>query len=114
LFVREISDATFEANVLEAEHPVVVDFWAPWCHPCHAIEPHLERLERETDGRVAFVRLNVDENPLVPSRYGVLSLPTVMLFEGGEERASVVGARPRREFERLVTSSSRGCGDRVR
>jgi thioredoxin 1 len=96
----EVTDATFADEVLAAEGPVLVDFWAPWCRPCKAIEPILEQLTSSAEGRVALVRLNVDENPGVPSRHGVLSLPTVILFEGGEARATVVGARPRSHFER--------------
>jgi thioredoxin 1 len=93
-----VTDATFAAEVLEAAGPVIVDFWAPWCKPCDAIEPALEGIAADTGARL--VRLNVDEHLAVPSRYGVLSLPTVILFAGGEARATVVGARPRRHFER--------------
>ena len=97
--VREVTDQSFERDVLHAERPVAVDFWAPWCGPCRAIAPILEQLERETDGRVAFAKLNVDENPQVPARYDVLSIPTVILFEGGEPQHTVIGARPRAHFE---------------
>ena len=96
--MREITDATFEAEVLRADGPVVVDFWAPWCKPCEAIEPILEALAAEHG--LKLLRLDIDEHLGVPSRYGVLSLPTVILFEGGEARATVVGARPRSHFER--------------
>jgi len=96
--VREVTDATFGAEVLEAEGPTIVDFWAPWCKPCKAIEPLLEAIA--ADGGVGVVRLNNDEHLAVPGRYGVLSLPTVMLFAAGEPKATVVGARPRSHFER--------------
>jgi thioredoxin len=96
--VREVSDATFAREVLEAAHVTIVDFWAPWCKPCDAIEPVLTELAR--DRGLALVRLNVDEHVGVATRYGVLSLPTVVLFRDGEARATVVGARPRDHYER--------------
>jgi len=98
--VRELTDETFEQAVLGAERPVVVDFWAPWCGPCKAIEPILAGLAEAHEGRVEFTRMNIDENPATASRYGVLSIPTVILFEGGEAREAVVGARPRSHYER--------------
>jgi len=97
----QVTDATFEAEVLASELPVVVDFWAPWCGPCKAIEPHLEALAAGSGGRLRLVKLNLDENLAVPSRYGVLSLPTVILFAGGEPRETVVGARSRSHYERV-------------
>ena len=96
--MREVTDATFEAEVLRAEGRTIVDFWAPWCKPCDAIAPVLEAIA--ADHGLDLVRLNIDEHLGVPSRYGVLSLPTVILFEDGEPRATVVGARPRRHYER--------------
>ena len=98
----DVSDATFADEVLASPLPVLVDFWAPWCRPCRAIEPLLEELASENDGKVRLVRMNVDENLGVPPRYGVLSLPTVILFMGGEPRETVVGARGKAHFERVV------------
>jgi thioredoxin 1 len=96
--MREVGDATFETEVVAAEQPVLVDFWAPWCAPCERIEPILAALPLQV------VRLDVDENPITASRYGVLTLPTVILFEGGEPRATVVGARGRGHFERAFAT----------
>jgi thioredoxin 1 len=97
--MRELADETFEHDVLKAERPVVVDFWAPWCGPCKAVEPVLADLAKAVEGRVEFAKMNIDENPLTASRYGVLSIPTAILFEGGEARESVVGARSRSHYE---------------
>jgi thioredoxin 1 len=98
--VRTVTTEAFTAEVLESAVPVVVDFWAPWCKPCEAIEPHLQSLVEERDGRVRLVRVNVDDEPGLSSRYGVLSLPTVILFAGGEPKATVHGAQPRARYER--------------
>ena len=93
-----ITDETFAAEVLASDEPVIVDFWAPWCKPCDAIEPHLRSLAEERG--VRLVRMDIDENLAVPSRLGVLALPTVMLFVGGEARATVYGAHPKDRYER--------------
>lgn len=98
--MRKVDAATWEDEVLGSGRPVLVDFWAPWCRPCKAIRPVLEQLEAEAGGRVDFAALDIDEHPEIASRYAVLSIPTVILFEGGEPRESVVGARPRGHFER--------------
>jgi thioredoxin 1 len=100
--VREVSDSSFEQDVLQAEGPVLVDFWAPWCGPCHAITPILEQLEDRAGAKIAFTKLNIDENPVAASRYGVLSIPTVMLFEHGEPQETVLGARPASHFEQAL------------
>jgi thioredoxin len=97
--VLELRDETFDEEVLEAEVPVVVDFWAPWCGPCHAVEPILRQLEDEHGDRVKFAKLDIDQNLRTASRYEVLSIPTAILFEGGEPRETVIGARPRSYYE---------------
>ena len=100
--MRSVTDETFEREVLQAENPVVVDFWAPWCGPCKAIEPALDELAGTT-GSVEFVKLDIDENPRTATTYGVLSLPTVMLFAGGEPRETVYGARPKKHFQKTFS-----------
>jgi thioredoxin 1 len=98
----DVTDDTFDAEVLRAEVPVIVDFWAPWCRPCKAIESSLADIAAEHEDRVKLVKLDIDANLRTPSRYGVLSIPTVILFTGGEPRETVVGARPKGYFERVI------------
>ena len=95
-----VGSGQFDERVLGSPVPVIVDFWAPWCKPCDAIEPHLRDLADEWGERVRLVRVNVDDEAGLSSRYGVLSLPTVILFADGEPKATVYGAQPRRRFER--------------
>jgi len=98
--VREVDAGTFDAAI--ATGTVVVDFWAPWCKPCRAVDSVLDQLEADGEERVSFVKLNIDEHPEIAARYEVLSIPTVTLFADGEALSSVVGARPRSHFERWL------------
>ena len=99
----EVTDATFDDDVLAASGPVVVDFWAPWCGPCRAVEPILQELSVAHAG-VKFAKLDIDANVQTAVRYGVLSIPTAILFDAGEERERVVGARSRSHYEKVWAS----------
>ena len=101
--METVDAATFGHEVLGSPVPVIVDFWAPWCKPCDAIEPHLRGIAEAWAERVRLVRVNVDEEAGLSGRYGVLSLPTVILFADGEPRATVYGAQPRERFERAFS-----------
>ena len=90
--VLEVSDGTFDSEVLGSDTPVLIDFWAPWCAPCRAIAPVVEELAGEYAGKLKVVKMNVDDNPQTPSRYGVRGIPNLILFKGGEVKEQIVGA----------------------
>ena len=92
---KQITDASFNADVLSAEGPVLVDFWAEWCGPCKMIGPSLEELSEELGEKVTIAKLNIDENPDAPGQYGVRGIPTMILFKGGAPAATKVGAEPK-------------------
>lgn len=100
----DITDNTFDSEVLSAAGPVLVDCWAPWCGPCRMVGPVLEQLAREYAGRVKIAKLNVDENPRIASRYSIRSIPTMLLFNRGELVNTMVGALPKQEIERQLRS----------
>jgi thioredoxin 1 len=108
--VHEINDAEFESEVLASDVPVLVEFWAPWCGPCHQLAPVLSQLADERSGELRVVKINQDENPLVSAQYRVLALPTMLVFDHGEPIAQMVGARPKsaivRELDRVLSASA--------
>ncbi|MGH2675378.1 MAG: thioredoxin [Actinomycetota bacterium] len=93
--VTEVTDQAFEEEILKAAVPVLVDFWADWCVPCHMVSPVVEEIGQDKSDVMRVAKLNVDDNPDTARRYGVMSIPTLILFVGGEERARVVGAKPK-------------------
>jgi thioredoxin 1 len=97
-----VTEATFDNEVLQSEKSVIVDFWAEWCGPCHAVSPVLERIAEEHSGDVKLVKVNIDEERGLADRYGISSIPTMILFRGGEPAAAAVGAQPKSSLERSL------------
>jgi thioredoxin 1 len=103
--VSKVSDADFESEVLKASGPVVVDFWAEWCGPCRMIAPALEEIAGSLGAKVKIVKLNVDENPHTAQKYGIMSIPTLMIFKNGEMAARQIGAAPKQKLEHWITTA---------
>ena len=103
--VGKVSDASFESDVLKSAEPVVVDFWAEWCGPCRMIAPALEEIAGQLGDKVKIVKLNVDENPNTAAKYGIMSIPTLMLFKNGEIASRQVGAVPKQKLHQWITAA---------
>jgi thioredoxin 1 len=105
-FVKEVTDSNFEAEVLEADRPVLVDFWAPWCAPCRMIAPAVEALAQQYEGSATVTKMNVDENPAISQRFGIKGIPTLILFKDGREAERIVGAGSKEALARLIDRHS--------
>jgi thioredoxin 1 len=103
---NSVTTSSFDTEVLAADRPVIVDFWADWCGPCHAVAPVLDQIAEERADELRVVKVNIDEEPEIARRYGVMSIPTIVLFEDGEPAAAAVGAQPKRPLEKAL-----GLGD---
>ncbi len=100
--LTELSDASFETEILNSTTPVLVDFWAPWCGPCRVVGPIVEELAKEYQGRIKVAKMNVDNNPVTPGKYGIRGIPTLILFKNGEAVDQIVGAVPKGQIEAML------------
>lgn len=103
--VLHVTDASFEQEVMKSATPVLIDFWAPWCAPCRAIAPMVEELAAEYEGRLKVVKINVDDNPQVPARFGVRGIPNLVIIKGGEVKQQIVGAAPKKNLIAALDSA---------
>ena len=103
--IIELSDSTFESEVVNSDVPVLVDFWAPWCGPCRAIAPIVEEISSSYEGKIKVGRMNVDENQSTTMKFGIRSIPTIIMFKDGEAVDQIIGAVPKGEIERVVDKS---------
>jgi thioredoxin 1 len=106
----DVTEATFEQEVLKSETPVLVDFWAVWCGPCHAVAPVLDKIVDERKDELKLVKVNIDDEQELAQRYGVMSIPTMILFKDGEPSAAVIGAQPKGQIERALGLTSQEAG----
>ncbi|HEV2125154.1 MAG TPA: thioredoxin [Chloroflexota bacterium] len=100
--VTEVTDQTFETSVIQSDKPVLVDFWAPWCGPCRAIAPIVEELSKEYEGKVAFAKMNTDDNQRTAMKFGIMAIPTLLLFRGGNEVARITGVQPKASLKKQI------------
>jgi len=103
---NQVTDSNFEAEVLNCDQPVLVDFWAPWCGPCRGISPIIEELAQEYAGQVKIVKMNVDENPTTPSKYGIRAIPTLILFKGGQVIEQITGAVSKSSLKQMLAEKA--------
>ncbi len=103
--ITQVGDDNFEAEVMRSNLPVLVDFWAPWCGPCKSIAPIIEELARDYEGRLKVAKLNVDENPVTPSRYGVRGIPNLLILKGGAVKEQLVGAVPKSRLVHAIENA---------
>ncbi len=98
----EVTDGSFETEVLKSDKPVLVDFWAPWCGPCRMVAPVVEELAEEYDGKVKFLKLNTDDNVNTAAQYGIRSIPTLLMFKGGKPVDQIIGFRPKGDLQKTI------------
>ena len=103
--IMTVDQNSFQKNILESTKPVLVDFWAPWCGPCRAVAPIVEELAKEYSGKAGFAKVNVDEAPLLASQYGVMSIPTIMVFKDGKPAEQIIGYKPKNELKKMLDAA---------